>query len=91
MRTDVQKLVRIVALCELCHAVEHFGHTEMSHNTAYVARVVRHGMRVMNCSFNQFSKKRAKAFDLWNRRNLHGWTVDFGPYSDYVKESENEG
>lgn len=84
----VQRLVRLVALCELCHAVEHFGRTELL-NRLYLAKVVKHGMKVLKCSFNQFQRRRDKAFKLWASRNLKAWKVDFGPYTRLVKEEGN--
>lgn len=91
MKTKRQRLIRIVALCELCHAVEHLGHTEMARSGQYLAKVIKHGRQVMGCSIHQFAKKRNAAIELWRKRNRYEWKVDFGPYTDYVKEKTSIG
>lgn len=85
MKTKVQKLVEVVALCELCHAVEHFGHTEMQ-GRAFTLKVVRHITKVLDWTHNQFWKQREKAIKTWQQRNVYDWKIDFGPYAKLVKE-----
>lgn len=83
MRSKTQKLVRLVCLCELCHSIEHMGHTEMLGGKA-VAKAVRHAIDNLGWTHPQFMKRRAAAFDKWHERNGYSWKVDFGSYKHLV-------
>jgi len=85
MRSKTQKLVRLVALCELCHAVEHIGHTELQ-SPKYVHKVGLHIKTVLGWTPQQFMKKREAAFNKWHQRNRYTWKVDFGPYTHLVRK-----
>lgn len=87
-RKERQSLRRIVALCENCHSVEHFGRTMMV-SPVYVSRITKHALKIFKCTPLQFQKKVDKAFAVWQQRNLHVWKVDFGPYANFVKEKGN--
>jgi len=82
-RSKVQKLVRLVCLCELCHGVEHMGHTEMV-GGSYQGRVLRHAIHTLGWTHKQFWARREAAFSKWQQRNRYDWKVDFGPYKHLV-------
>ena len=89
-KSKTQKLIRLVCLCELCHGVEHFGHTEMQ-GGRYYSRVVRHAIHTLGWSHEQLRRRREAAFNKWRQRNAYDWKVDFGPYKNLVpKEAKHE-
>ena len=71
--TEVQKLVRLIALCPLCHQVKHMGLSKMR---GLVNETMNHLMRV-----NQITKEQAIAhveevFEEWCFRNSIEWILD---------------
>lgn len=89
LRTMKQTLVKLVALCELCHSFEHFGFTS-TRETQYVTRVIKHAGRVLKRKRPALRKMVEKALEVHQQRSLNDWTIDFGPYAKLVKEEKNE-
>jgi len=71
--THVQKLVRTIALCPACHRVKHFGFARMS-GTEKQARF--HLMRVNGWPPEFANRHIREAFEVWERRSHHNWTLD---------------
>lgn len=81
--TGVQRLVRLIALCPACHAVQHFGRSAaMGQGPEALAH-----LRSVNGWDAQTAKAhidRAKA--VWDRRNKVAWTLDLAVLTDYGVE-----
>ncbi len=74
----VQRLEGCMALCTLCHAVKHLGHTGIlaSQGKLDAERVVAHFCRVNTCDRATFQAHRHAAFAQWHERSRFEWTVD---------------
>ncbi len=71
--TRTQKLMRLVALCNLCHQSTHMG----------LARIRRkedesklHLQKVRNFTENECEVHISNAFSIWNERNKYTWKLD---------------
>lgn len=71
--THVQKLVRLVALCNLCHLSTHMGYAGVIGQTEVA---LEHLKRVRGITDEQLSEHRRSARLLWTERNNHKWTLD---------------
>lgn len=69
----VQRLVRLVALCNLCHAAQHFGAAQARGEADAVAS---HILEVNGWSDRQLEQHIANAFALWRARNRIEWATD---------------
>lgn len=69
----IQKLVKIIALCERCHEVKHIGLAEVKGN---LERAKKHFMTINNISKKEADKLIAEAFNIWNERSQHNWKID---------------
>lgn len=79
--TKTQKLMRIIALCKLCHLATHFGYANLPHvNRGEEAK--QHFMKVRNFTEEQFEKHEEEAFILWHERNSHTWILDLSLITD---------
>lgn len=68
-----QKLVRLIALCPLCHQVKHFGLTQLRGNRR---RAIEHLEWVNGWRRDQAENHVVEAFKVWQRRSQHGWGLD---------------
>lgn len=68
-----QKLVRLIALCPLCHQVKHFGLTEMRGRRR---QAVDHLRKVNGWTTDQVEIHVREAFTLWRQRSKHPWSLD---------------
>ena len=82
----IQTLVRLVALCELCHHVKHLGHALIlaQRSNFDFEKVILHFTKVNGCTRDHFWKVEDEAFDIWAERSVCDWTVCFGEYSSLV-------
>lgn len=90
----VQSLVGLIALCVLCHRVNHFGLSEImaSQGKLDLEDVINHFMGVNRCSRNQFEKHRLSSFGKWRERSQHqDWKVDLGDYQYLIAKDEGQG
>ena len=85
-RMHVQKLVGLIALCNMCHHVKHMGHANIlaSEGKLDLEEVVKHFIKVNGCRRARFEKHKQQAFDRWRKRSEHEWTVDLGAFADMV-------
>lgn len=75
----IQRLVGCLALCRLCHAVKHLGHSELLASRGQLDEewLIAHFMRVNACDRATFAAHRAAAYDQWAERSRHDWTLEF--------------
>lgn len=81
-KTHVQKLVKIVSLCPICHHVKHMGLASINGQMEEVIKQL--------CNVNKWSREVSKSyiafsFDLWKERSEHNWTVDISNLDKYIR------
>jgi len=71
--TKTQKLMRIIALCRLCHQSTHYGHSKVSKN---INKINEHLKKV--CKFNDEELRNhiKEAYEIWEKRNKIKWNID---------------
>jgi len=77
--TKTQKLIRIIALCRLCHQSTHYGHSKV---TKEISKINAHLMKVKGINENELKLHINEAFDIWKKRNTIKWTIDTSIISD---------
>jgi hypothetical protein len=77
-QSHIQKLVGMIALCDLCHHVKHIGFAEVlaSQGKLNLKRVINHYCKVNECSVRDFDTHLEEAFRIWDKRSQHKWHVD---------------
>jgi len=73
IETSTQKLMRIIALCKLCHTVTHFGLAQLRGKGE---EALKHLVKVNNLTYEGAVKHVKKAFELWGIRNKTDWKLD---------------
>jgi hypothetical protein len=79
-----QTLVRLIALCPMCHATKHFG---LSQIRGIEDDVIQHMMKV-----NRWSKEKAyahvvRAMHEWSDRSEHEWKCDISWLDEQAESS----
>lgn len=72
--TQTQKLIRIIALCKLCHSATHYGHSKRSKN---IDRINNHIKKINNYNDEELKNHIKESYDLWKNRNKIKWNLDF--------------
>ena len=72
-KTKIQKLVRLIALCPDCHAVKHFG---LSQLRGLESKCIKRLMDINNWKKEQVHKHIEEVFSLWKKRNTIDWELD---------------
>lgn len=78
----IQKLVSLIALCDLCHHIKHLGRAHLLVWEGKLDRdlLSKHFIKVNKCDPADYEKYKRKVFDQYNERSDHRWTVDYGDY-----------
>jgi hypothetical protein len=71
--TKTQKLVRIIALCKLCHSATHYGHSRRTKN---IDKINNHIKKINNYTDDELHNHIKEAYTLWKYRNKIKWTID---------------
>lgn len=69
----VQRLLRLVALCPMCHKVKHFGLARVNGEQEQAGQ---HLMRVNGWTRRQAHDHVQQAFAVWEERSRQSWTLD---------------
>ena len=72
--TKTQKLIRIIALCRLCHAATHYGHSKRTKN---IDKINNHIKKINNYTEEELKEHIDKSYDIWKNRNKIKWILDF--------------
>ena len=72
-QNKIQKLMRIIALCESCHETTHMGLAQIR-GRGDIA--IQHLMNVVGINKNEAKSQVDKAFKLWGDRNKFEWELD---------------
>ena len=74
----VQSLKGFETTCFLCHAIKHLGLAGLMAKRGDLdyQRLIKHYCEVNGCTEDDFLLDREEAFELWEERSQHGWTID---------------
>jgi len=75
----VQKLIRLICLCNQCHEVTHFGFAQVQGTDQ---RALAHLMTVGGLSRRQAEEHVQRAFRTWEARSRATWTLDLSMLTD---------
>ena len=86
-KNHVQKLKDLIALCFKCHSVKHIGLAGIHANEGKVnfENLVKHFMKVNNCSRETFEKHQKEAFKEFEERSRFDWGLDLSNYKNRLK------
>ena len=71
--TKTQKLVRLVALCPMCHRTTHIG---MAGKIGKGSEALEHLKKVRNFTHEEALEHKKEAFRVWRERNGITWKLD---------------
>jgi hypothetical protein len=85
-KTRVQKLVKLEAVCGLCHSCKHIGFTVMQHFNASkdLEPVIDHFLRINKITLDEFQEYLDKELKTWQKRSQHEWVVDISYLEEYL-------
>ena len=72
-KKKIQKLKGIVCLCNTCHAVKHFGRSQLK---GLEEKCIKQMMKVNKWTRQQVRKHIAEETGKWNERSNFEWTLD---------------
>lgn len=72
-KNHVQKLVRLIALCPMCHRCKHWG---LSRIKGLEEDCYNHFCIVNQVSYNEASHIVFDAFEVWENRSFSAWKAD---------------
>jgi hypothetical protein len=76
----VQRLSDIWALCPMCHAVQHLGHTS---GTGRMPQALAHMARVNGWSLQDAQAMAEVAFEQWALRSRRTWGIDLSALASW--------
>ncbi len=78
----VQRLVRLIALCPLCHGVKHFARSRIYRTKEQIEELARHFMTVNDCGPRTLVDHYDSEMAKWKARSAHAeWKADWGEYA----------
>ncbi|SRR6266849_986407 len=79
----IQKLLGFIMLCNKCHAIKHFGRTNIQAREGRIdiQPIIEHYCMVNNCDDITLRIDYRVALHQWEKRNQFEWTTDFGEYA----------
>ncbi len=85
-KKHLQKLVGLIALCDMCHHVKHMGPARKLADRGKLdyRQVEEHFMKVNNCDKSTLVKHRTESFEQWRKRSKYEWQIDLGEYKNIV-------
>ena len=77
-KNHIQKLVDLISICFMCHAAKHIGLAgiQASRGKIDFENLVKHFMKVNNCSREVFEKHQKEAFKKFEDRSRYEWNLD---------------
>jgi hypothetical protein len=86
--TLTQTLDGFIALCPWCHHIKHLGLAGILSGRGELdyERLIQHFLRVNGCTRAEFFRHRDEAFDQWEKRSKHTWTIELDEYADFVRK-----
>ena len=83
LKTCVQKLVDIIAVCHLCHSVIHIGRTQL---IGEEDKAIKHFTKVNGCSYADYRKALGQANILHQQRNKVEWQLNLDKLKEIIGE-----
>jgi len=77
---QIQKLIKMVALCRSCHQVKHFG---LARVQGKEKQAIQHFIKVNKISGKLAEKYIEQSFIIWRDRSSKEWTLDISILNDY--------
>jgi 5-methylcytosine-specific restriction endonuclease McrA len=77
-----QILIRLIALCPLCHKVKHAG---LAQTNGEEELVINHLMKVNDTGRTKAKNYLKKCFEQWEERNKINWETDISYVKSYLK------
>jgi len=77
--TQTQKLIRIIALCRLCHQATHYGHSKLKKD---ITKINEHLKKVRGMNDDQLKDHIKEAYEIWENRNKINWNIDISIISN---------
>jgi hypothetical protein len=68
-----QKLIRIIALCKLCHQATHYGRSKVFKD---ITKINEHIKKVKRISDEELKIHIKEAYQIWKERNNINWIID---------------
>ena len=84
--TKTQKLIRIIALCRLCHQATHYGHSKKTKN---IDKIKEHLKKIKKLDDIELNNHIRNAYNIWNERNKIEWIIDTSIISNSGFEIKN--
>lgn len=86
-KNHIQKLKDIITLCTMCHATKHIGLAgiQASEKGSSYENLIKHFMKVNNCSREVFEKHLKSAFQKFEERSHYEWQIDLTTYRNRLK------
>jgi hypothetical protein len=84
-RTQIQKLIGMVALCPDCHMVKHIG---LARVKGKYKEALKHFIKVNGLKRQAAEEYIAQAFDTWRSRSKQKWTLDLSYLKRYGIDPE---
>ena len=78
--SSIQLLTGFIALCPDCHLVKHIGYANVQ---GKYMEALEHLMLINKWDLQKANDYIEDAFDLWQERSKHGWTVNISFLEDY--------
>ncbi len=72
-QTNTQKLIRIIALCRLCHQATHYGFSKRNKN---ISKISEHIKKVKGITEEELKIHIKNAYDIWKDKNKIKWNID---------------
>lgn len=78
--SHIQKLTSLLPLCHLCHAVKHFGLSQLRSSRGEIDMeiLIQHFIKINSCNRQVFNKHKTEAFLLFEERSKYQWRIDIG-------------
>ncbi|SDP49756.1 hypothetical protein [Afipia sp. GAS231] len=91
-RSSVATLVKVNAICTICHSIQHWGRTKMLiagglMSVADGRRLIRHFMKINRCARAAFDRHEKRVTDEWLVRSKKRWKIDWGQFKPAVEEA----
>jgi hypothetical protein len=91
--TGIARLVGVEIVCGDCHAVHHWGRTNMvllgiPGGASELNRLIRHACTVNKWKKRTFQEHAENEWTIWKRRSALQWKIDWGQYGEVVSNAK---
>jgi len=86
-----QSLRGFIALCTSCHMIKHIGMAGVlaREGKLDLENLIRHFILVNNCDEKTFENHMNESFEIWNKRSLQDWSINFGEYEKFISKNKS--